>query len=93
MDLLEQATDHDIFKAPPFGGQDPNADFRDQYIHMLMTIRSLDGRRWIEYQTTQEEWSCFAEGNGLIPGVRLEMDSNIITEPFSRVLSVELPAL
>jgi hypothetical protein len=79
-------------KAPPVGGSDPNADFRDQYIYMLTTIQSLDVRQ-VEDQESQEEWSSSAEGFGDSPGLRLEMmDSNVTTEPPSQDLPVELPA-
>jgi hypothetical protein len=83
------------FKAPPVGGSDLNADFRDQYIHMLEAIQSLDGRQ-IEDQESQEEWSSSVEGSGVYPGLRLEMmDSNITTEPLTAVsedFPAELPA-
>jgi len=83
-------------RAPPVGGSDANADFRDQYIDMLTTIRSLDGRQ-IEDQESQEEWSSSVEGIGVHPGLRLEMmDSNITTEPLTAVsedLPVELPGV
>jgi hypothetical protein len=76
---------------PPTGGSDANADFRDQYIYMLTTIRSLDGRR-LEPRPSQEEWSCSAEGVGISPGLRLEMDSDFGREPLSQDLPVELSA-
>jgi hypothetical protein len=77
---------------PPINLSDPNADFRDQYIHMLTTIRSLDGRG-IEDQASQEEWSSYAEGIGGCQELRLEiMGSSVTIEPASQDLPVELSA-
>jgi hypothetical protein len=77
---------------PPINLSDPNADFRDQYIHMLTTIRSLDGRR-IEDQASQEEWSSYVEGIADCQELRLEiMDSNVTIEPASQELPAELSA-
>lgn len=74
---------------PP--GSDANANFRDQYIYMLPTIRTLDSKR-IQRRPSREEWSCYGNEIGVIPGVLVEMDSNNRNESGSQILPFELPA-